>query len=48
MHKDIVASGLPLDASFTRHAEAVLAEVRDAVGSGVDVMVDFHDRTWPE
>lgn len=38
----------PLDASVARHAEAVLAEVRDAVGADVDVMVDFHGRTWPE
>lgn len=31
-----------------RHAERVMAAVREAVGPDVDIMVDFHARTWPE
>jgi galactonate dehydratase len=31
-----------------RHAERVMAAVREAIGPDVDIMVDFHGRTWPE
>jgi galactonate dehydratase len=29
-------------------AEAMMGAIRDAVGPSVDLMVDFHGRTWPE
>jgi galactonate dehydratase len=35
-------------AKSLRHAERVMQAVREAVGPDVDIMVDFHGRTWPE
>lgn len=31
-----------------RHAERVMAAIREAVGPDVDIMIDLHGRTWPE
>ncbi|MBW3560970.1 MAG: galactonate dehydratase [Actinobacteria bacterium] len=31
-----------------RHCDEMMRAVREAVGPDVDIMVDFHGRTWPE
>ncbi len=39
---------LPLEGPLVlKRAEAVMAAIRDAVGDGVDIMVDIHGRTTP-
>lgn len=44
----VVPRTLPLDgAAPLRHAETLMAALRDAVGPGVDIMVDLHGRTTP-
>jgi galactonate dehydratase len=44
-----VPRSLPLEGTRPiRHAERVMQVVREAVGPDVDIMVDFHGRTWPE
>lgn len=44
----VVPRTLPLDgAAPLRHAEALMAALRNAVGPAVDIMVDLHGRTTP-
>jgi galactonate dehydratase len=44
-----VPRSMPLEGTRPiRHAERVMQVVREAVGPDVDIMVDFHGRTWPE
>ena len=44
----VVPKTLPLDGSAPlRHAETLMAAIREAVGPDVDVMVDLHARTTP-
>jgi galactonate dehydratase len=44
----VVPKTLPLDGSAAlRHAETLMAAIREAVGPDVDVMVDLHARTTP-
>jgi galactonate dehydratase len=45
----VIPRTAPLDGTAVlRHADAVMAEVRDAVGDEVELMVDFHGRTSPQ
>jgi galactonate dehydratase len=45
----VIPRTAPLDgAGVLRHAEAVMAAVRDAVGADVELMVDLHGRASPQ
>ena len=44
----VVPRTAPLDGvAPLRHAERLMAAIREAVGDGVDVMIDLHGRTTP-
>jgi galactonate dehydratase len=36
-----------MGASYVKKFAAVMGRLRDAVGDSIDVMIDFHGRTWP-